>query len=67
MERHLTRLPTVAQGEAQRIRQMVQTETDQILDLSARTISTIHARNAHGRAAAAVGAAAGRKSPKATG
>ena len=49
VERHLTRLPTVAQGEAQRIRHMVQTETDQILDLSARAISTIHSRNAHGR------------------
>ena len=49
VEYHLTRLPTVAQGEAQRIRQMVQSETDQMLDLSARTISTIHQRGAQTR------------------
>ena len=48
VERHVARLPTVVQGEAQRIRQMVQNETDQMLDLSARTLSTIHARNAQG-------------------
>ena len=48
VERHLSRLPTVAQGEAQRIRQMVQTETDEMLDLSARAISTIHTRNCRG-------------------
>ena len=48
VEHHLVRLPTLAQGEAQRIRHMVQTETDQMLDLSARAISTIHARNAQG-------------------
>ena len=48
-EHHLVRLPTLAQGEAQRIRQMMQSETDQLLDLSARTISTIHARSAHER------------------
>ncbi|MBS0280924.1 MAG: hypothetical protein JSR25_07170, partial [Proteobacteria bacterium] len=49
VERHLSRLPTVAQGEAQRIRQMVQAETNEMLDMSARAISTIQSRNAQPR------------------
>lgn len=51
VERHLSRLPTIAQGEAQRIRQMVQAETNELLDISARAISTIQTRNVQPRPA----------------
>lgn len=45
LERHLLRLPALAQDEARRVRQAMAQETEQLMDLSARTILALQLRD----------------------
>jgi hypothetical protein len=64
VEKHLIRLPGLAQEEARRVRQMMASETEQMLDLSARTMSTLHARSTQKIAAPDVLVGGAMKSPE---
>ena len=48
-ERHIVSLPGVAQQEAQRIREAVRSETEAMLDISARAITTLQTRSGRRR------------------
>jgi hypothetical protein len=56
LETHLANLPGKAEEEARKIRQTMAAETQALLDMSARTMSTLHARTAGKVAAPEAGA-----------
>jgi hypothetical protein len=45
LEKHISRLPGMADEEARKVRHIMALETQQLLDMSARTMSTIYARS----------------------
>jgi len=50
-QRHIVALPGIAQQEAQRVRETLRAETEQVLDVSARAITTLQARSSKRRGA----------------
>ncbi len=46
IQNHMVNLPVLAQQEAEKLRDVLRGETEQMLDLSARTAATMHARSA---------------------
>jgi hypothetical protein len=64
VQHHLLSLPAIAQQESVRVREMVRNETDEMLNISARTLSTIHARTS-GRVAPRAAEAASEPEPEA--
>ncbi len=49
-EQHMMSLPNVAAQEAERMRETLRSETEQMLDTTAHTLATLHARNPSRRA-----------------
>ena len=46
VQHHMASLPNAAKVEAEKVREAVRRETEEMLDLSARTLSTLHAKSA---------------------